>query len=173
MAGFIVLMGVSGSGKTVVGNALADKLQNANFVDGDNLHSQRNVDKMAAGIPLTDEDRIDWLKLIASVGHDQVEHGTTCIMACSALKRAYRDLLREKNQSIRFVYLKGSFDLINNRISQRSHQYMPSSLLQSQFDTLEEPQSDENDIIEISIDQSVGEIVEAIASADLIIQSLR
>lgn len=168
MAVFIVLMGVSGSGKTVVGNALAEQLQNANFIDGDNLHSQRNVDKMAAGIPLTDEDRIDWLKLIAKVGHDQVAHGSTCIMACSALKRVYRDLLREKNQSIRFVYLKGSFELISNRISHRSHQYMPSSLLRSQFDTLEEPQSDEENILIVSIDQEISEIVDEIVKAKLI-----
>ncbi|KQM74647.1 gluconate kinase [Pedobacter sp. Leaf216] len=167
MANFIILMGVSGSGKTVIGKALAPRL-NAEFIDGDNLHSQRNVDKMASGIPLTDADRLDWLQLIAKVGREHAAHGTTCIIACSALKKAYRDLLRTDNVSIRFVYLKGSFDLIHNRITNRSHQYMPSSLLKSQFDTLEEPQTDEQDVVTVSIDQRIPEIVEEIAKADLI-----
>jgi len=157
-------MGVSGSGKTVVGRLLAQKI-NAEFIDGDNLHSQRNVDKMAAGIPLTDEDRLDWLNLIAKVGHDHAEHGTTCIIACSALKKSYRDLLRHNNGSMQFIYLKGSFDLIHDRISKRSHQYMPVSLLQSQFDTLEEPQADENDVFVVSIDQEISEIVDEIIKA--------
>lgn len=166
MAGFVVLMGVSGSGKTVVGKALAQKLK-ADFIDGDNLHSQRNVDKMAAGIPLTDEDRMDWLKLIAKVGHDHISHNKTCIIACSALKKSYRDLLREDNPSMLFVYLKGSFDLISKRIAQRSHQYMPTSLLKSQFDTLEEPKDDEKDVLAVSIDQEISAIVNDVANADL------
>ncbi|KIA91304.1 gluconate kinase [Pedobacter kyungheensis] len=167
MAGFIILMGVSGSGKTVVGKALAPRIQ-AEFIDGDNLHSQRNVDKMAAGIPLTDEDRLDWLQLIAKVGREHVAHGTSCIIACSALKKAYRELLRVDNPAISFVYLKGSFDLIHDRIAKRSHQYMPSSLLQSQFDTLEEPQVDEQDVLTVSIDQPIDAIVAEIAQAKLI-----
>ncbi|MBE5321774.1 gluconokinase [Pedobacter sp. MR2016-19] len=167
MANFIILMGVSGSGKTVIGKALAPRI-NAEFIDGDNLHSQRNVDKMAAGIPLTDADRLDWLLLIAKVGREHVAHGTSCIIACSALKKSYRNLLRTDNTNIRFVYLKGSFDLIHDRIVKRSHQYMPSTLLKSQFDTLEEPLSDEQDVVTISIDQSIPEIVEEIAKSDLI-----
>ncbi len=167
MGSFIILMGVSGSGKTVIGKALAPKL-NAEFIDGDNLHSQRNVDKMAAGIPLTDADRLDWLQLIAKVGREHAAHETNCIIACSALKKSYRDLLRVDNASMHFIYLKGSFDLIHDRITKRSHQYMPSSLLQSQFETLEEPQADEPDVLTISIDQSIPEIVEEIVKADLI-----
>lgn len=167
MAGFIILMGVSGSGKTVIGKALAPEI-NAEFIDGDNLHSQRNVDKMAAGIPLTDDDRLDWLQLIAKVGREHVANGTSCIIACSALKKAYRDLLRIDNATIRFVYLKGSFDLIHDRIVKRSHQYMPSSLLKSQFETLEEPQADEQDVITVSIDQSISEIISEIVKANLI-----
>ncbi|QNR84929.1 gluconokinase [Pedobacter riviphilus] len=167
MASFIVLMGVSGSGKTVVGKALAPRI-NAEFIDGDNLHSQRNVDKMAAGIPLTDADRLGWLQLIAKVGREHVAHGTSCIIACSALKKSYRDLLRTDNASICFIYLKGSFDLIHNRIIKRSHQYMPSSLLKSQFETLEEPQTDERDIVTVSIDQSIPEIIAEIVKTDLI-----
>ena len=160
-------MGVSGSGKTVIGKALAPKL-NAEFIDGDNLHSQRNVDKMAAGIPLTDEDRLDWLQLIAKVGHDHAEQGTTCIIACSALKRKYRDILRANNPSMGFIYLQGSYDLIYDRISKRAHQYMPSSLLKSQFDTLEEPEADEKDVFIVSIDQNIPEIVNEVANAGLI-----
>ncbi|RZK20836.1 MAG: gluconokinase [Pedobacter sp.] len=168
MARFIVLMGVSGSGKTVIGKALAPKL-NAEFIDGDNLHAQRNVDKMAAGIPLTDEDRSDWLNLIAKVGHDHAAHGTTCIIACSALKKKYRDILRTENPSMRFIYLKGSYDLIYSRISKRSHQYMPTSLLESQFNTLEEPQADEDDVFTVSIDQEISGVVDDVVKADLIL----
>ncbi|RLJ72163.1 gluconokinase [Pedobacter alluvionis] len=168
MVNFIILMGVSGSGKTVIGKALAPRI-NAEFIDGDNLHSQRNVDKMASGIPLTDADRLDWLLLIAKVGREHLAHGTSCIIACSALKKSYRNLLRTDNTNIRFVYLKGSFDLIHDRIVKRSHQYMPSTLLKSQFDTLEEPLSDEQDVVTISIDQSIPEIVEEIAKSDLIL----
>ncbi|WP_316798548.1 gluconokinase [Pedobacter frigidisoli] len=167
MARFIILMGVSGSGKTVVGRALAPAIH-AEFIDGDNLHSQRNVDKMAAGIPLTDEDRLDWLKLIAKVGREHAETGANCIIACSALKKAYRDLLRVDNPAIHFVYLEGSFELIHDRISKRSHQYMPSSLLKSQFDTLEKPGSAENDVLTVSIDQPVGKIIDEIIDAKLI-----
>ncbi|MCX3266906.1 gluconokinase [Pedobacter agri] len=167
MARFIILMGVSGSGKTVIGKALAPKL-NAEFIDGDNLHSQRNVDKMAAGIPLTDEDRLDWLNLIAKVGHDHAAHGTTCIIACSALKKKYRDNLRSNNPSIKFIYLKGSYDLIYSRIAKRSHQYMPASLLKSQFDTLEEPQNDEHDVFVVSIDQEISGIVSDVVNAGLV-----
>lgn len=167
MARFIILMGVSGSGKTVIGKALAPKL-NAEFIDGDNLHSQRNVDKMAAGIPLTDEDRLDWLNLIAKVGHDHAAHGTTCIIACSALKKKYRDNLRSNNPSMKFIYLKGSYDLIYSRIAKRSHQYMPASLLKSQFDTLEEPQNDEYDVFVVSIDQEISGIVSDVVHAGLV-----
>ncbi|MEH3113081.1 gluconokinase [Pedobacter terrae] len=167
MGSFIILMGVSGSGKTVIGKALAPAI-NAEFIDGDNLHSQRNVDKMAAGIPLTDADRLDWLQLIAKVGGEHSAQGTNCIIACSALKKSYRDLLRAHNNLMHFVYLKGSFDLIHDRIGKRAHQYMPSSLLQSQFETLEEPQADEPDVFTVSIDQSISEIVEEIVKADLI-----
>lgn len=167
MARFIILMGVSGSGKTVIGKALAPKL-NAEFIDGDNLHSQRNVDKMAARIPLTDEDRLDWLNLIAKVGHDHAAHGTTCIIACSALKKKYRDNLRSNNPSMKFIYLKGSYDLIYSRIAKRSHQYMPASLLKSQFDTLEEPQNDEYDVFVVSIDQEISGIVSDVVNAGLV-----
>ena len=167
MARFIILMGVSGSGKTVIGKALAPKL-NAEFIDGDNLHSQRNVDKMAAGIPLTDEDRLDWLNLIAKVGHDHATHGTTCIIACSALKKKYRDNLRSNNPAMKFIYLKGSYDLIYSRIAKRSHQYMPASLLKSQFDTLEEPQNDEHDVFVASIDQEISGIVSDVVNAGLV-----
>lgn len=167
MARFIILMGVSGSGKTVIGKALAPKL-NAEFIDGDNLHSQRNVDKMASGMPLNDEDRLDWLNLIAKVGHDHAEHGTTCIIACSALKKKYRDILRENNPSMKFIYLKGSYELIYSRISKRSHQYMPTSLLESQFYTLEEPKADEDDVFTVSIDQQISGIVDDVVKADLV-----
>ncbi|KLT65239.1 gluconokinase [Pedobacter sp. BMA] len=167
MARFIILMGVSGSGKTAVGRALAPAVH-AEFIDGDNIHSQRNVDKMAAGIPLTDGDRLDWLNLIAKVGRDHAAAGTNCIIACSALKKAYRDLLRVENPTIHFIYLEGTFELIHERISKRSHQYMPSSLLKSQFDTLEKPGLEEEDVLVVSIDQPIDKIITKIVDAKLI-----
>lgn len=160
-------MGVSGSGKTVIGKALAQKI-NSEFIDGDNLHSQRNVDKMAAGIPLTDADRFDWLKLIAKVGHEHVSKGTTCIIACSALKKAYRDILRSDNSSILFIYLQGSFNLIHERLAGRQGHYMPAALLTSQFETLEEPKADEYDVLVVSIDQEIPEIINEIIESKLV-----
>ena len=134
-------MGVSGSGKTTVGQALADHLQ-LQFFDGDDFHSPDNKDKMARGQPLTDLDREPWLDMLA-----ELVGGTDCVLACSCLKRKYRmtmikDLPDKKD--LIFVYLKGSKDMIEKRLTSRKGHYFKADLLQSQFDALEEPDEDEN-----------------------------
>lgn len=133
----VVLMGVSGSGKTVVGEALAADL-GWPFLDADDFHPEANVVKMAAGIPLTDEDRWPWLdrlaREIAAIG----EVAGNAVLACSALKRSYRDRLA-RGGAVAFVYLKGDQDTIAARLAARAHRYMPPGLLASQFATLEEP----------------------------------
>lgn len=154
-------MGVSGSGKTSIGEALAQKI-NAKFIDGDHLHSQWNIEKMASGIPLTDADRYDWLILIGEVGKKEVDNNTDCIIACSALKKSYRDIIRSKNENLIFIYLKGSLDLIESRLFLRKGHYMPMGLLQSQFDALEEPNSEETDVVAIEINQQISKILNEI-----------
>lgn len=159
----IVVMGVSGSGKSVIGEALARKID-AHFIDGDDLHPQSNIDKMAAGIPLTDEDRYGWLKSIAKIGHKDSANGNVCVMACSALKREYRDMLRQDNPNICFVFLFGDYNLIAKRIEARKNHFMHLDMLKSQFETLEPPTAGEKDVIAVSVDAGVSEIVEEIVS---------
>jgi len=151
----IYLMGVSGCGKTVVGEELAQKL-NGTLIDGDDLHPPANKEKMGAGIPLSDEDRYPWFEAIRQsiLTTDQ----RPVIVACSALKRSYRDILREGQGRAIFVYLEGDFDLIMSRIKKRDHEYMPTDLLRSQFEALEEPEADEP-VIEMNIAPDLGEIV--------------
>lgn len=152
----VYLMGVSGCGKTVIGSQLAEKLAGT-FIDGDDLHPPANKEKMGAGIALNDDDRLPWFDLIRQ-GISSTEQRPV-IVACSALKRYYRDLLREGFQHAVFVYLEGDFDLIMSRMQQRDHEYMPSSLLRSQFETLEVPAGDER-VITVNIEGSVNDITE-------------
>lgn len=141
----IVVMGVSGCGKTTVGRALAARLR-VNFVEGDALHSERNVAKMAAGIPLTDADRHGWLQAVAEQLNNSTAEANGVVASCSALKRRYRDLLRSGAPDLRFVFLHGDPALLAQRMAARPGHYMPPSLLQSQIDTLEPPQPDEHAI---------------------------
>ena len=157
----IIVMGVSGSGKSVVGEALAKKIE-AHFIDGDDLHPQSNIDKMAAGIPLTDEDRHGWLKSIAKVGHKDSENEHVCVIACSALKKKYRDMLREDNPNICFVFLSGDYKLIAKRVEGRKHHFMHLDMLKSQFETLEVPTAEETDVITVNVAAHVAEIVKEI-----------
>lgn len=129
----LVIMGVSGSGKTTVGELLAAET-GGKFLDGDDFHPPENVAKMSAGIPLTDQDRQGWLETLAGIISDASE---LTIIACSALKASYRDLLR----GAEFVYLHGSPEILSERINQRTGHYMPPGLLQSQLETLEPPQN--------------------------------
>ena len=138
----LIVMGVSGSGKTTIGELLAKRLDCA-FREGDSLHPASNVAKMSAGNPLTDEDRIPWLTIIAGVIDQWRAAGQSGVLTCSALKRKYRDLLDGGRPEVRFVYCKGSKELIRERITARKHHFMPASLLDSQFATLEEPTADE------------------------------
>jgi gluconokinase len=156
-----VVMGVSGSGKTRVGELLAQRLS-CGFVDGDTLHSEANKEKMHRGIPLTDEDRWPWLRAIRAAIEAKARAGEAAVFTCSSLKRSYRDVLRGAGSEVRFVYLKGAFDVLKARLGARSGHFFDPSLLQSQFDTLEEPGGDE--AIEVSIDLTPEEIVESIVA---------
>ncbi|HMB96918.1 MAG TPA: gluconokinase [Balneolaceae bacterium] len=152
-----VIMGVSGAGKTRVGKLLADRLT-LPFYDADDFHPQRNVEKMESGQPLNDSDRKPWLEDLASHIQNWEEEGGA-VLACSALKKKYRQLLKKKPESkVQFIYLKGTPELIDERLRQREGHYMPASLLNSQFDALEEP---ENAIV-IPIDKEPSRIVEEI-----------
>lgn len=157
-ARIIVVTGVSASGKSTVGKALAAALQ-APFLDGDCWHPEANVAKMRAGIALTDEDRWPWLTRYAAALRDQARTVPRVIGACSALRRAYRDfLVSEVREPILFVYLHGSQDLLAARIRQRKDHCMPASLLDSQFATLEEPAADEN-VLRVEVTDPVETIV--------------
>ena len=130
----VLVMGVSGSGKNTVGELLAQRL-GFEFIDGDDYHPQANVAKMAAGTPLTDADRWPWLDRLNFILRDK----THAVLACSALKAAYRERLQQGIDDFRIVYLQGSEELIGKRVAGRRHRYMPPSLLASQFATLEPP----------------------------------
>ena len=153
-------MGVSGSGKTTVGRILARAL-GADFIDGDDLHTDAARAKMGAGHALTDEDRWPWLRAIAAAIDDYRARGENAVVACSALRRAYRDILIGQRKDVRLVYLKGSHALIAARLRARHGHFMPTTLLDSQFDTLEEPGPDENPIT-VSIDGTPAGIVQKI-----------
>ena len=141
-------MGVSSSGKTVTGKSIARRLH-APFLDGDDYHSETNKQKMRAGTPLNDDDRWPWLSAFAQALHQAAEHKGVAVGACSALKRSYRDFLTaQAGEPILFVYLEGSEALIEQRATARHHEYMPASLVPSQFAALEVPAADENAIVE-------------------------
>ena len=151
-------MGVSGSGKSTIAAALAERLQ-WTFEDGDRFHPASNVAKMSAGHPLTDEDRWPWLQAIANEIDRVCAAGEHAVIACSALKRSYRDVLVHGRNDVRIVYLNGTQELIANRLAQRKGHFMPPGLLASQFKTLEPPGADENPVT-VSIDASVEQIVD-------------
>jgi gluconokinase len=134
----LVIMGVSGSGKSTVGALLAERL-GWEMMEGDRLHPPANVEKMRRGIPLDDADREPWLDKIGEELNAWAAAGRSGVLTCSALKRAYRARIVAARPDVRFVYLKGSEDLITGRVNVRHHEYMPASLLRSQFETLEPP----------------------------------
>jgi gluconokinase len=156
----IVAMGVSSSGKTTVGAHLAGRLQ-WEFEDADWLHPAANVAKMKAGIPLDDEDREPWLRAVAEWTDLTRRQGLHAVLACSALKRRYRDILIGDRKDVRLVYLKGTEELIAQRMAARHGHFMPENLLHSQFEALEEPGPDEN-AITVSIEPRPRAIVETI-----------
>lgn len=154
----VVLMGVSGCGKSSVGAAVAKEL-GAKFIDGDDLHPRANIQKMASGNPLNDDDRGPWLERLNDAAYSLSHKNEIGIIVCSALKRRYRDRLRHDNPDMIFLYMKGSFEVIMARLKARAGHYMPTELLQSQFDVLEEPGADEPDVVSIDIDGSFDKVV--------------
>ena len=152
----VVLMGVTGSGKTTIGNLLAKKLD-ATFADGDDFHPQANKEKMAAGHPLTDEDRQPWLEALNHLLRGWASSQGKGVLACSALKNKYRDTLSAglPNGELAFVILEGSKELLTERLSHRTHHFMNPALLDSQLATLEDP----SDAIHVPIDRTPDEIV--------------
>jgi gluconokinase len=156
----LIVMGVSGSGKSTIAASLAARL-GWTFEDGDRFHPASNVAKMAAGHPLTDDDRWPWLQAIADEIDRVCRTGGHVVIACSALKRVYRNLLVHGRSDVRIVFLEGTKALIADRLARRKHHFMPPGLLDSQFKTLEPPESDEH-VITAPIDASVKTIVENI-----------
>ncbi|MWV49627.1 AAA family ATPase [Rathayibacter sp. VKM Ac-2803] len=158
----IVVMGVSGSGKSTVAALLAGQL-GWSFLEGDDLHPQANVDKMAAGTPLTDDDRAPWLAEIARTVDERIEAGGSVVITCSALRRRYRDVLRRPD--LVFVHLSGSRDVVAGRLASRLDHFMPSTLLDSQFGTLE-PLGDDERHLTVDVgrppEEEVAEIVETL-----------
>jgi gluconokinase len=151
----VIIMGVSGCGKSTIGQPLAERLGYP-FLDADEFHPPENVAKMAAGIPLTDADRRPWLELLNAKLCAQ----DSAVLACSALKETYRRTLSQGLADCRFVHLRGSIELIRARLAERKHRYMPASLLESQFATLEPP----HDAIEIDVSQAPEACLRAIES---------
>lgn len=163
MSAIFIVMGVSGCGKSSVAEALAQRL-GGEYLDADVYHPQANVDKMAAGIPLTDDDRAGWLAVLAELLKERARRAQPTVLACSALKEAYRKVLRV-SPGVRFVFLKGSFEVIEARMKARPGHFMKAGMLESQFRALEEPAcgpgtdgwaADVRDSIETIVDQAVA-----------------
>ncbi len=155
----IIVMGVSGSGKSTIGERLSVRLEVA-FLDADSLHPARNIGKMSRGEPLTDADRADWLEAVRQHIVEALRTKTPCVLACSALKEAYRHRLVQKGEPVHLVYLDGSFETIQERLRMRAGHFMPVALLRSQFDALEPPK----DAHWVSVEHTPDEIVEEIVA---------
>ena len=163
----LVVMGVSGSGKTTIAERLAERL-GWQFQEGDDLHAPANIAKMKAGTPLTDADRAPWLEAIAALIDRWLAAGQDGIVACSALKHAYRTILLKDRPKVRLVYLQADEALLKDRLSKRQGHFMPPSLLASQLATLEEPSSDEQPIVAhvgAAPDSVVTDIMSQLAAA--------
>ncbi len=156
----VILMGVSGSGKTTVGQLLAKGL-NWRFYEGDDFHPKTNVNKMSQRIALTDEDRAPWLAALDHLIQDLIQETQSAVITCSGLKQAYRDFLEANRNQVVFVYLKGSYDLIRERLLSRKGHFMNSDLLRSQFATIDEPQ----DVLTVDIPEKINVIIDQIKQA--------
>ena len=164
-ARIVIVMGVSSSGKSTVGQSIARRLH-VPFLDGDGYHPEANVEKMRAGTPLTDEDRWPWLERLALALREAADRKDASVGACSALRRAYRDFLTEKaGEPITFVYLDGSREVIGERMARRQHEYMPTSLLDSQFATLEIPDPAMENVLVLPVTDSVEKITQAVTKS--------
>jgi carbohydrate kinase (thermoresistant glucokinase family) len=163
----VAIMGVSGSGKTTIGRALAERL-GWPYQEGDELHPAANVEKMSRGIPLTDEDRWPWLQRVAEWIDGQLARKQPGIITCSLLKRSYRDLVIDARERVKLLYLRGDKHVIAARLAERKGHFMPPSLLDSQFETLEEPGPDEHPlIVEVHglVDETVTDAVRILEQA--------
>lgn len=158
MANYIVLMGVSGSGKSSIGKQIAATL-NYRFIEGDELHPAENIAKMSKGIALTDEDRLPWLQKIQSSIRQLSGQQQPAVISCSSLKKSYRDILRNASDKLLFIYLEGNYELIRERLMSREGHFMKDNLLTSQFNTLEAPNL-EPDVITLPITYPPTELVE-------------
>ncbi|QPB42904.1 gluconokinase [Rodentibacter haemolyticus] len=159
-----ILMGVSSTGKTSVGTEIAHRL-GIKLIDGDDLHPRANIIKMAEGQPLDDEDRAPWLERIRDAAFSLERKSESGIIICSALKKKYRDVIRDGNEQVKFLFLTGSFQLVLERMKQRKGHYMKTDMLKSQFDTLEVPGADEPDVLHIDIAGSFEDVVARCISA--------
>ena len=157
----IIVMGISGSGKSTLGKLLADRF-GIPFEEGDAFHSPANVEKMAAGMPLTDEDRKPWLNTLTREIGKWAAAGDARVLSCSALRKSYRDQFRTAARDLRFVFLDGAVELVRDRMARRERHFMPIALIESQIATLEIPDG-EPDVIRLDIDKSPEELVERIA----------
>lgn len=151
----IIVMGVSSSGKSTVGAALAEKL-NYVFIDGDHLQPKSNIEKITKKIPLTDEDRALWMSKICTTVMEQNNRGEDCIVACGAIKKKYRSILRGCITNAKFVYLKANLDMLIQRNANRKNHWMSTELLEKQFSALEEPDHEENDILTVPINSEIS-----------------
>ncbi|PHM69428.1 gluconokinase [Xenorhabdus kozodoii] len=166
-----VLMGVSGSGKSAVATGIAREL-GAAFLDGDFLHPRANIMKMAQGHALNDDDRRPWLKALNDAIFAMQRTNPISLLVCSALKKSYRDMLRDGNQNLSFLYMKGDCDLIESRLKARKGHFFKPQMLISQFETLEEPGSEEKDVYHIDIKSNLDEVIKNAIKAIDHIQSV-
>lgn len=157
----VIAMGVCGTGKTLIGELLSEQL-GCEFIDGDTYPSTANKSKMSQGIPLTDEDRFPWLQTIRKAIENKQKLGQTAVFTCSSLKQSYRDILSGADKNVQFVYLKGSYHLLKQRLAERKDHFFDPALLQTQLDTLEEPNPNEAIFIDIRLTptQIVDQIIQ-------------
>jgi len=156
-------MGVTGSGKTTIGKLLSEKLGFA-FYDADNFHPKENIEKMSAGIALNDHDRIPWLNNLQILITENINNNKNCVLACSALKETYREILLCSHDKVKLVFLKGKEKIISERLSSRKNHFMNPNLLKSQFNTLQEPTNS----ITVDVENSPEEIAEYLAKVVLL-----
>lgn len=154
-----ILMGVSGSGKSAVASGVAQRT-GAAFLDGDFLHPRSNITKMASGHALNDEDRKPWLKALNDAAFAMQRTNNLSLIVCSALKKQYRDMLRDGNKCLHFLYLKGDYALIEERLKARKGHFFKPQMLVTQFETLEEPTDAEKDVYEIDISATLDDVIE-------------